>query len=403
MVLLDLFSGTGGFALGLQQAGLSFTKHYFSEIDKYAIANYRYNFKKSIYAGAIEKIKKGQLSTPDIVTFGSPCQDLSIAGKQKGIRGSKSKLFFEAIRVLDIYRPRLFIFENVKGLFSSNQGKDFEIVLKSIANIGVYECQWQLLNTAWFLPQNRERIYLVGSLREKPRPQIFPIGESCKAIKDCSRERLSKANITPTIVTGVGDTSVMTNPFIMALRGGRNVSGKKKVKFRKDGNTNCITGIDQDNLVLPSWKPLGVERTEKAKMIRKTNRKKGKDYAPFREKKFTPRDDNRIGTITAHPQNENLLLNLNNVRKLTPLECERLQGFPDNWTKHGVIDGKRNELSDSRRYQLLGNAVSVPVVQSVGKRIINNLEKNDKGIHGLRTSKLIIKAKALRLQLTLLK
>ena len=177
--LLDLFSGIGGFPLGLKQAGFKFEKHYFSEIDKYAIANYQYNFKKAIHVGAVEEITSKSVERPDIITFGSPCQDLSLAGQRRGLKGDKSKLFFEAVRIIDELKPPLFIFENVKGLFSSNQGKDFEIVLRSFANLGIYDIQWQLLNTSWFLPQNRERIYLVGSLRGQARPKIFPIGESC--------------------------------------------------------------------------------------------------------------------------------------------------------------------------------------------------------------------------------
>ncbi|KAA1244544.1 DNA (cytosine-5-)-methyltransferase [Aquimarina sp. RZ0] len=368
ITLLDLFSGVGGFSLGLSQAGFTIKKHYFSEIDPFAIANYRYNFKNSIYAGPIENIKKQSISKPDIICFGSPCQDLSIAGKREGIKGSKSKLFFEAIRILDLYKPGVFIFENVKGLFSSNKGKDFEVVLKSFAQLGLYDIQWQLLNTAWFRPQNRERVYLVGSLRTKPRLQVFPIGESCQKTQDCARKKLSERGIAPTIDTKVGDHGNYA-PYVFTIRSGRKVPGGSKVEFRKDGSTNCITGVDQDNLVINGWTPLRVERTEKAKRIRRANQKKGIDYAPFQEKQFVPRKDGKMGAITAHPQNENLLFNVGNVRRLTPLECERLQGFPDHWTRYGIQDGEKIELSDSRRYQLIGNAVSPPVVKIVGKRI----------------------------------
>ncbi len=371
IVLLDLFSGIGGFPLGLQQAGIKIKRHYFSEIDPYAISNYKSNFKNAIHAGAVQDIKKGQIERPDLITFGSPCQDLSTAGKRKGIKGQKSKLFFEAIRIIDAYRPPVFIFENVKGLFSSNAGKDFEIVLKTFANLGVYDIQWQLLNTAWFLPQNRERIYLVGSLRNQSRPQIFPLGESCQKTEVCTRRKLSKANITPTIDTRVGSQGNYS-PYVFTIRSGRPVKGGAKVEFRKDGCTNCITGVDQDNLVLNSWIPLRVERTEKAKRIRKTNQKKGKDYAPFREKQFSPRSDGVTGTITSHPQHDNLVSNLKTVRRLTPLECERLQGFPDQWTVQGIKDGMRTPISDSRRYHLIGNAVSTPVVRAVGIQIANS-------------------------------
>ena len=186
LVLLDLFSGTGGFALGLQQAGLKFKEHYFSEIDKYAIANYQYQFKKATYVGTVQEVINQNIKKPDLITFGSPCQDLSVAGKREGINGRKSRLFFEAVKVIRKLRPRIFIFENVKGLFSSNRGKDFEVVLKTFAELGVYDLQWQLLNTSWFLPQNRERVYLVGSLRKGARPQVFPIPKNYTHIKDNS-------------------------------------------------------------------------------------------------------------------------------------------------------------------------------------------------------------------------
>jgi len=403
LVLLDLFSGIGGFPKGLKQAGFRFKKHYFSEIDSFAIANYSLNFKNATYAGPIENIKKGTITKPDIVTFGSPCQDLSIAGKRKGIQGSKSRLFFEAIRVLDLYKPSLFIFENVKGLFSSNQGKDFEVVLKSFANLGIYDIQWQLLNTSWFLPQNRERIYLVGSLRGTTRPQVFPIGKSCQKTENCTRRKLSEANISSTIHTKVGDSYVKDNPYIVTIRNGRNVKGGSKVEFRKDGNINCLTGVPEDNLFLNNWMPLRKERTPKAKRIRKRQRAKGKEYAPFQEKQLVPRIDDKANAILAQGHRDNLLTNLNCVRTFTPLECERLQGFPDHWTKYGIKDGKRIVLSDSRRYQLIGNAVSVPVVKMVGTQLLKSMFRQHKKINYGDRNLLLLQTKALRLQLLFLK
>ncbi|WP_299187598.1 DNA cytosine methyltransferase [uncultured Aquimarina sp.] len=399
LVLLDLFSGIGGFPKGLMEAGFKFKKHYFSEIDPFAIANYSYNFKKSTYAGPIENIKTHTIEKPDIITFGSPCQDLSIAGKRKGLKGSKSKLFFEAIRILDLYKPSLFIFENVKGLFSSNQGKDFEIVLRSFANLGIYDIQWQLLNTSWFLPQNRERIYLVGSLRNKPRPQIFPIGESCQKTQNCARRKLSEANISSTIHTKVGDSYVKDNPYILTIRSGRNVKGGSKVEFRKDGNTNCLTGVPEDNLFLNNWIPLKTERTESAKNIRRKHQKEGRDYAPFQDKQFIPRTDGKTNAILAQGLQDNLLTNLDCVRKFTPLECERLQGFPDHWTKYGVQDGKQIELSDSRRYQLIGNAVSVPVVKTIGIQLLKSMRRKNSTSNNIDHDIIILQSKAYRLQL----
>lgn len=382
LILLDLFSGIGGFPKGLSDAGFSFKKHYFSEINKYAIANYQFNFKKAIHAGSVEAVKKGNIEPPDIVTFGSPCQDLSIAGKRQGIKGKRSRLFFEAVRILNELKPRLFIFENVKGLFSSNQGKDFEIVLRAFADLGLYELQWQLLNTSWFLPQNRERLYLVGSLRNQARPQVFPIGSNHQTVEK-SHESITQANIAPTINTKVGESGNYS-PYILTLRGKKYEKGEN-LNIRKAGVTNCITQSDDHNFLLEKWHPMRSVRTEKAKAIRRKNQKKGKDYAPFREREFEVREDGITGALTTNTERENLLTNMETIRRFTPLECERLQGFPDGWTSKGIWDGEAREISDSQRYQLLGNAVSVPVVRAVGENIVNSLGPRGKSKHNNRT------------------
>lgn len=180
MTHLDLFSGIGGFALGFQRAGWTFDKHYFSEINQYAIKIYQKHFPESVGLGSITGIRPEELGQIDLVTFGFPCQDLSIAGKRAGLAGSRSGLFFEAMRLIRFLKPSIFIFENVAGLLTSNDGKDFEVVLREIADIGLYECEWQLLNTSWFLPQNRERVYFIGHLGAKGGRKVFPIGEGCE-------------------------------------------------------------------------------------------------------------------------------------------------------------------------------------------------------------------------------
>jgi len=151
--LLELFSGIGGFAKGIEEAGYVIKKHQFSEIDKHAIANYKYNFKDAEYVGSVTDVR-GEGISPDIITFGSPCQDFSLAGKQLGMEGQRSVLILEAIRIIRECKPPVFIWENVKGAFSSNDGADFWAILNAFTNIGGYRLEWQLLNTSWFLPQN---------------------------------------------------------------------------------------------------------------------------------------------------------------------------------------------------------------------------------------------------------
>lgn len=322
LILLDLFSGTGGFPLGFQQAGFTFKKHYFSEIDKHAIANYRYNFKHSIYAGSVQEIKKGKIETPDLVCFGFPCQDVSLAGHRKGLQGERTSLYFEALRIIEEFRPRIFVFENVKGLFSTNEGRDFEEVIKAAANLGFYNSQWQLLNSSWVLPQNRERIYFVGCLRTERPPEIFPISEEGFGHQK-GHEKKAQAQIAPTIDTGVGNGGNYS-PYV--------IEQAHKINYDQlDPNNKNNRSIS--NRV---YHTDGIAPTQTAIYVKTKIYTKDKLH----------------------------------VRRLTPLECERLQGFPDGWTKYGIYDGRKIELSDTQRYKLMGNAVSMTVVKMVGLRML---------------------------------
>ncbi|NIV97034.1 DNA (cytosine-5-)-methyltransferase, partial [candidate division KSB1 bacterium] len=140
---LDLFSGIGGFHLGFERAGYK-VNSYFSEIDKHAVAVYKQQFKESKYVGSVTNVRGADLPTIDLITFGSPCQDFSLAGKRQGMGGERSSLILEAIRLISECRPRVFVWENVKGTFSSNNGEDFAAILQAFANIGGYRLEWQL-------------------------------------------------------------------------------------------------------------------------------------------------------------------------------------------------------------------------------------------------------------------
>ena len=192
---LDLFSGIGGFHLGFERAGYEVTSH-FSEVDKHAIAVYKHQFPNSTYVGSVTDVRGGDLPNIDLITFGSPCQDFSLAGKRLGMEGQRSSLVLEAIRLITECRPRVFVWENVKGTFSSNNGEDFAAILQAFTNIGGYRLEWQLLNTSWFLPQNRERIYLVGYSTTTKRGWrgVFPIGEASQSNSEleCAGEAVTK-------------------------------------------------------------------------------------------------------------------------------------------------------------------------------------------------------------------
>jgi len=273
---LDLFSGIGGFHLGFERAGFKI-KSYFSEIDKHAIAVYKHKFKDATYVGSVTDVRGEDLPRIDLITFGSPCQDFSLAGKRAGMGGDRSSLILEAIRLVRECRPRVFIWENVKGAFSSNAGEDFAAILQEFADIGGYRLEWQLLNTSWFLPQNRERIYLVGYSTTPKRGW-----RGALPIKDKSRE-------------------------IVKIQGSR-------------ANTNSVTtrqGADTQGSYILIQGEQG-----------------------------------------------------SNIRRLTPIECERLQGFPDEHTAYGNYDGEIKPISNANRYKQCGNAVTVDVVSAVAKKCI---------------------------------
>jgi DNA (cytosine-5)-methyltransferase 1 len=196
--LLDLFSGIGGFHLGLERAGFK-VNAYNSEIDKYAMDVYKHNFKNSTYVGSVTDVRAEQLPRIDAITFGSPCQDFSLAGKRQGMGGERSSLITEAIRLIKECRPHFFIWENVKGTFSSNNGADFWAIIQAF------------LNTKWFLPQNRERIYLVGYLGNTSRGQVFPIGSNNQEI-NASIDRGNTCTLTARY-TAVGTGSYINELY----------------------------------------------------------------------------------------------------------------------------------------------------------------------------------------------
>ena len=331
MKIIDLFSGIGGFALGFQKAGYQFTEHYFSEIDKHAIANYKYNFPHAKNLGDITTIRSTDLTGIDIITFGSPCQDFSLAGRKEGLKGNKSSLITHAIALIADIRPSIFLWENVKGAFSSNAGADFWKIIQAFANIGGYRLEFQLLNTKWLLPQNRERIYLIGHLTEKSFPGVFPIGENDKLLEGKTRKENRKC---PSIKTSPART--ITSRY--SKMGSNDTYIVPKVARTLTGGGHS-GGLHSDMTVIRQLK---------------RGKNKGADL------KICP-------TISSNAFQENNLLN--GVRRLTEIECERLQGFPDNWTQYGNYNERIRRISKTQRYKLIGNAVTVDIVTMIAKRL----------------------------------
>ena len=339
MKIIDLFSGIGGFSLGFQRAGYQFTEHYFSEIDKHAIANYKYNFPHAKNLGDITTLHGGDFTDIDIITFGSPCQDFSLAGKRAGLAGAKSSLIQHAIALIAQLRPSVFVWENVKGAFSSNARADFWAILQAFANLGGYRLEWQLLNTSWLLPQNRERIYLIGHLAGRSIPGVFPIGKDDKLLDRKTRKKgwrggNFKTSLARTITAryskmGSYDTYIV--PKVAATLTGGGHSG----------------GLHSDMTVIQ----LNPSKESNGRQPFQQNR-------VFDERGISP-------ALTRHNSN----YAISRMRRLTEIECERLQGFPDNWTQYGDYNGRIRRISKTQRYKLIGNAVTVDIVELIAKRL----------------------------------
>lgn len=381
--MLDLFSGIGGFSQGLTQAGFTIGEHYHAEIDKHANAIYRYQFPDATLLGDVQSVHGRDLERVHAITFGSPCQDLSIAGRREGIEGQRSGLFQEAIRLIDECRPEFFIWENVKGAFSTNAGADFWAIIKAFANLGRYRFEWQLLNTSWFLPQNRERIYLVGRLASGCRGDVFPI----PALDRWATEGQEQATTVRALTAG-GNSGGLHSSMTLLQSYGRNAKQSirekpnaktancLKARYSKDASDNmlkirtkahgyCQGGvsyicptIDSSRFEQKHHVVQPVSTPERGKKSQNGRRFKGDG-----EPSFTLTAQDRHGVVLDE-----------RIRRLTEVECERLQGFGDNWTQYGNYDGTIKPVSKTQRYKALGNAVTVDVVEAVARQIIATSE-----------------------------
>lgn len=318
---LSTFSGIGGFELGIQKAIPEAECIGYSEIDKYAIGIYKKHFPNHFGWGDITRIDVDKLPEFDLLVGGFPCQSFSIAGKRLGFEDTRGTMFFELARILANKRPRHFIFENVRGLLSHDGGKTFQTILRVLTELG-YECQWQVLNSKDFgVPQNRERVFIVGCLRGESRLKVFPFPTNSREDVEVQRKEESERTWVPCLNT----------------RYGQRWSGEGFVKGR---------------YLVPSANKRGYEIAEEGDSIRLAHI--GSETGRGRVGKQRSQ-----ALVTG---GDMYTVQNSCIRRLTPLECERLQGFPDRWTE-GV--------SDAQRYKCLGNAVTVNVIEAIVRRIYN--------------------------------
>ena len=326
MKYLSLFSGIGGFELGIESVFKKSECIGFSEIDKYAKKIYQSHFNHHDY-GDITKINIATIPDFDLLVGGFPCQSFSIAGQRKGFRDTRGTLFFDIAKILQAKRPNYFLLENVKGLLSHDHGRTFTTIISTLTDLG-YDLQWQVLNSKNFgVPQNRERIFIVGHIRGKSGPKIFPLSGS-----DCGD---FAGTIEATYYKG-GHTGTYPVTEIGTLRTHKDGRGFRKIQ---SGLAPTIPARARED---GSGQPIIVQTA--------------RGFNKGGLHKISP-------TMGSHAwQNNNHLFHGKIVRRLTPVECERLQGFPDNWTAC---------VSDTQRYKTLGNAVTVNVIATIINKLLN--------------------------------
>ena len=399
---LDLFSGYGGFTIPASKYGIETIN--FSEIDKYATAVLKYRFPDIKNLGDITKIKPEDLPDVDIITGGSPCQDLSVAGKGAGLNGERSGLFFHFIRLIKEKQPTYFVWENVKGALSSQGGWDFARVQIEMEQAG-YDVWWQVLNAKDFgVPQNRERIFAIGIRKGSGREVLFEqissgqnntanrkIKSARKFGSSGSFHRPDEIVSTLTQSMGTGGNNVpMTigakTGLCAIYRGRPNMpyeKGKRTLKYERYDKEcpaltqNCATGDQKNMVAVPNsngnihsldanyWKGSNNPNKSRRSQIL-VSKKRRKEYSL----------QEQSPALTSHyrgfPDGDGrpAILKDMRIRRLTPIEAERLMGLEDNWTAKGIIDGKEVDISDTQRYKMCGNGVVVNVVDYVYKLLI---------------------------------
>ncbi|EHG13801.1 hypothetical protein HMPREF9682_00791 [Streptococcus intermedius F0395] len=426
MKFLDLFAGIGGFRLGMESAGHECVG--FCEIDKFARASYKAIHDTrgeielhDITAVSDESIRR--IGRVDIICGGFPCQAFSIAGNRRGFEDTRGTLFFEIARFASILRPKYLFLENVKGLLNHNRGDTFETIIRTLDELG-YDVEWQVLNSKNFgVPQNRERVFIIGHLRGRSARAIFPLGGNDKTT-DCKQPKIKKVgnirkkgksqsgdvvsidSLAPTLcsTTTQKDPLKVAIPVLTPNRIDKRQNGRR---FKEDGEPMfTLTGQDRHGIVvagkLPGnhdqnsrvYNPRGLAPTlstmqgggQEPKIIQKArgfNKGAQHSIAPtltsnsYQENNLVKVVDfynkitkDEVGTLTSSGGGSTVragsfgITDGYRIRKLTPRECWRLQGFPD-W----AFDKAEEVNSNSQLYKQAGNSVTVNVIAVIAKEL----------------------------------
>ena len=374
------FSGVGSSEQALKNLEVKHEIEFACDIDKYAKQTYLKNFKAKLYAEDITTLDMEDLPYVDLLVFGFPCQSFSMAGKRKGFEDTRGTLFYDALRYLREHRPRYFIAENVKGLLSHNNGKTFQTIIDCLAKTTNYQfslipfenldyhIHYKVLNTKDFgIPQNRERIFIIGIrddednnfnfpkeiplelklkdiLQDNPNYKYYLSDKMVKFVTNTnyqSGKPISIEKISKCLCVGGDIPCFEIKSHSLYPRSSKTGKGGTGHLSKSDGTSYCL---DTGNTQAIEW--IADYRNDEGLRIRK--------------------DNNSPCLLVAHCSETELssmpaIIKNKKIRRLTPIECERLQGFPDNFTE-GV--------SDTQRYKQMGNTITVNVIELIIKNLI---------------------------------
>lgn len=402
---LDMYSGIGGFRSALDAVG-GFECVGYCEIDKFAKQAYEtlYDTKGEMYFEDARNINPDDLPDIDLICAGFPCQSFSIAGRQRGFDDTRGTLFFEIARIAAAKRPALLFLENVQNLLSHDKGRTFEIILEVLDDIG-YDVSWTVLNSANFgVPQSRNRVFITGFLRGRCAGEIFAFSQANpKTLKQRlpGREgnRVYDSNgLAITLTSSAGGFGGRTGLYILPIK------SKTKIGYQFAHSSDSINTAYANNNTRRGRVGKGIAHTETttatlavylidmnpspqltelarcitARQDSGISNRKGEHSAVLViVKEIMPDEIKELNGIKAEESNTDktagviILSDVEDnqyiayIRKLTPKECWRLQGFTDEQFNKVKAIG----MSDSQLYKMAGNAVTVPAVFAIGREL----------------------------------
>ena len=382
MKFIDLFAGIGGFRLGMESAGHECVA--FCEIDKFARASYKaiHNTEGEIELHDITQVTDDEIRNighVDAICGGFPCQAFSIAGRRRGFEDTRGTLFFEIARFASILKPKYLFLENVKGLLNHDKGDTFETILSALDELG-YDVEWQVLNSKDFgVPQNRERVFIIGHLRGERGRKVFPIGGKDEK---SSAERLGiniLGNTKNPNGTAQGTRDIVNDPEgIVGTLTATDYKGPKQVaipnEIKKYGvlqpNFNQSGVVYETDGISPTIRTMQGGGLEPKIRVREAT-KQGYAEASVGDSVNLSHPNSktrrgRVGELIANTlvtgDRQGVVTSNFRIRKLTPRECWRLQGFPD-W----AFDKAQEVNSNSQLYKQAGNSVTVNVIKEIAR------------------------------------